>query len=155
MPMWRLSRPTSRVTPTTERMARFWRLVILFWVFGFGLTSGSVDAFWWGSKPANPEIRVESLPPEAQQTLLLIKRGGPFPFTRDGIPFGNREGLLPARQRNYYREYTVPTPGLNHRGARRIIAGKAGDYWYTADHYRSFKRIREMPGEERKSGGAR
>jgi ribonuclease T1 len=125
-------------------MALLLRLAVLLWVFGFGLTSGQGHAFWSGGQPAaNPEIRVESLPPEARQTLLLIKRGGPFPYARDGIPFGNREGLLPAQQRNYYREYTVPTPGLNHRGARRIIAGKTGDYWYSADHYRSFKRIRE------------
>jgi ribonuclease T1 len=137
-------------------MARFWRHAILFLVCGFGLTSGLGQAFWWGSQPASiPEIRVENLPPEAQRTLLLIKRGGPFPYARDGITFGNREGLLPTQQRNYYREYTVPTPGLNHRGARRIIAGRAGDYWYTADHYRSFKRIREMSREERKSGEAR
>jgi ribonuclease T1 len=136
-------------------MARFWRLAILLLVCGFGLTSGLGNAFWWGSQPAsNPEILLENLPPEAQQTLLLIKRGGPFPYSRDGVPFGNREGLLPAQQRNYYREYTVPTPGLSHRGARRIIAGKAGDFWYTADHYRSFKRIREMSASARKSGGA-
>lgn len=93
--------------------------------------------------PTADEILVTQLPPQAQATLALIKRGGPFPYARDGIVFHNREGRLPARPRGYYREYTVPTPGLNHRGARRIVAGREGDYWYTEDHYRSFKRIRE------------
>ena len=89
------------------------------------------------------EILVAALPPEGRQTLVLIKRGGPFPYAKDGTVFGNREGLLPRQERGYYREYTVPTPGLNHRGARRIVAGERRDYWYTADHYRSFRRIRE------------
>lgn len=90
------------------------------------------------------EMAVAALPPEGRATLLLIKRGGPFPYSRDGIVFGNREGLLPAQSRGYYREYTVPTPGLNHRGPRRIVSGGGGgEYWYSADHYRSFRRIRE------------
>lgn len=89
-----------------------------------------------------PEVSVAALPPEARLTLALIKKGGPFPYDRDGVVFGNRERLLPIKARGYYREYTVPTPGLKHRGARRIVAG-GGDYYYTSDHYRSFKRIRE------------
>ena len=131
-------------------MLRLARFALLLLVCGLGVASSPGYAFWWQSKPAaSLEIRVENLPPEARQTLILIKRGGPFPYSRDGITFGNREGLLPPQQRNYYREYTVPTPGLNHRGARRIVAGRADEYWYTADHYRSFKRIREA------SNGAR
>lgn len=90
------------------------------------------------------ELTVADLPPEGRATLSLIKQGGPFPYPRDGIVFGNRERLLPAQSRGYYREYTVPTPGSRDRGARRIIAGGGGgEYWYTADHYRSFKRIKE------------
>ena len=89
------------------------------------------------------EIRTAELPPEARETLALIKGGGPFPYARDGAVFGNREGLLPKRERGYYREYTVKTPGARDRGARRIIAGRGGDYYYTDDHYRSFKVIRE------------
>jgi ribonuclease T1 len=135
-------------------MLRLARFALLLLVCGLGVASVVASspgyAFWWQSKPtASLEIRVENLPPEARQTLLLIKQGGPFPYSRDGITFRNREGLLPQQQRNYYREYTVPTPGLNHRGARRIVAGSAGDYWYTADHYRSFKRIREAPNGAR------
>ena len=89
------------------------------------------------------EISATELPPEARQTLARIKSGGPFPYTKDGSLFGNREGLLPKRSRGYYREYTVKTPGARDRGARRIVTGIPGEYYYTDDHYRSFKRIIE------------
>lgn len=97
-----------------------------------------------------PWITVAELPPEARETLALIRQGGPFPHRKDGAVFANREGLLPARPRGYYREYTVPTPGARDRGARRIVAGAgdtgdvriSGEYYYTPDHYRSFRRIR-------------
>jgi len=89
------------------------------------------------------EIAVAALPSEAQQTLQSIKRGGPFGFERDGVVFGNYERRLPPRQRGYYREYTVPTPGVRNRGARRIVAGAGAEYYYSDDHYRSFRRIRE------------
>ncbi len=82
-----------------------------------------------------------SLPPEAQQTITLVDRGGPFPYDRDGITFGNREGLLPAQANGYYREFTVSTPGSADRGARRIIAGRDGQRYYTDDHYESFRRV--------------
>jgi ribonuclease T1 len=89
------------------------------------------------------EISLSTLPVEAQQTIRLIKAGGPFPYQRDGAVFGNREGLLPKRERGYYREYTVRTPGARDRGPRRIVAGRGGEYYYTDDHYRSFRRIIE------------
>ena len=100
---------------------------------------------------AMPEVAAAELPREARQTLALIKQGGPFPYRRDGTVFGNFEQRLPARQRGYYREYTVPTPGARDRGARRIVAGggssgdagTSGEYYYTDDHYASFRRIRE------------
>ncbi len=80
---------------------------------------------------------------ELVNTLERISRGGPYPYKRDGVVFENRERLLPTQPRGYYREYTVPTPGLNHRGARRVVTG--GDppqvFFYTEDHYRSFTRI--------------
>ena len=94
------------------------------------------------SAPAN-EIALAALPREAQHTLQSIKRGGPFGFERDGVVFGNYERRLPPRQRGYYREYTVPTPGVRNRGARRIVAGAGAEYYYSDDHYRSFRRIRE------------
>ena len=83
------------------------------------------------------------LPPEARDTLTRIEAGGPFPYKQDGRVFHNREGLLPQRERGYYREYTVKTPGARDRGARRIVAGREGEYYYTEDHYRSFRRIRK------------
>jgi ribonuclease T1 len=88
-------------------------------------------------------VSAQALPQEARQTLELIRKRGPYPFERDGVVFGNRERLLPPRERGYYREYTVTTPGLKHRGARRIVVGRGGELYYTEDHYRSFRRIRE------------
>ena len=102
-----------------------------------------VTAHARGEAAAVREIPATALPREAQHTLQLIRRGGPFEFERDGVVFGNYERLLPPRNRGYYREYTVPTPGVRSRGARRIIGGNEGEYYYTDDHYRSFKRIRE------------
>lgn len=89
-----------------------------------------------------PTIDFARLPPEARETIRLIDQGGPFPFDRDGIVFGNRERLLPLRADGYYHEYTVITPGSDDRGARRIIAGQGGELYYTDDHYESFKRVR-------------
>lgn len=88
-----------------------------------------------------------SLPAEAQETLRLIRAGGPFPHDRDGVVFGNYEGRLPKQRRGYYHEYTVPTPGLAHRGARRIVTGgePPREFWYTDDHYESFRRIEATP----------
>jgi len=87
------------------------------------------------------------LPPEAVATLQLIQQGGPFPHRQDGTVFQNREGLLPQRTRGYYREYTVRTPGLSHRGARRIVTGGNPPevYYYTEDHYRSFRQLELSP----------
>ena len=86
------------------------------------------------------------LPDEALATIDLIQRGGPFAHPQDGAVFGNREGHLPARPRGYYREYTVATPRLPHRGARRIVTGgRPPEVWYyTDDHYDSFRRF-QMP----------
>lgn len=89
------------------------------------------------------EIEKKQLPKEALETLALIRKGGPFPHQRDGVVFNNREKLLPARERGWYREYTVRTPGEKTRGARRIVAGRDGTLYYTDDHYRSFRRILE------------
>lgn len=87
-------------------------------------------------------VDLADLPPEAAQTVDLIDAGGPFPYPgKDGSTFGNFEGVLPDRERGYYAEYTVETPGLDHRGARRIIAGDGGELYWTEDHYESFERI--------------
>lgn len=83
------------------------------------------------------------LPSEARDTLRLIKQGGPFSFPRDGVVFGNYEHRLPQQPRGYYHEYTVKTPGARNRGARRIVCGKPAECYYSNDHYKTFRRIRE------------
>lgn len=95
--------------------------------------------------PSTPaaQVAAKDLPKEAREALALVKKGGPFPYAKDGAVFGNREGRLPGKKRGYYREYTVKTPGERTRGKRRIVAGREGDYWYTDDHYATFRRIRE------------
>lgn len=90
-----------------------------------------------------PVVAVAHLPAEARDTLQLIKQGGPFPYPRDGVVFGNYERILPLQARGYYHEYTVKTPGVRHRGARRIVCGVAPECYYSGDHYRSFQRIAE------------
>ncbi len=90
-------------------------------------------------------VALAQLPVQARETYQRIREGGPFEFDKDGVIFGNRERLLPAEKRGYYREYTVKTPGSKNRGARRIVCGgaaKAPDTcFYTADHYASFRKI--------------
>ena len=91
-------------------------------------------------------VALSVLPSEAQQTQRSIHAGGPFPFAKDGVVFGNFERVLPRRERGFYREYTVPTPGSRDRGARRIVCGgnrptQPEACFYTADHYASFKLI--------------
>jgi len=113
-----------------------------------------VPAWAIGASPAKT-IAQSDLPVEARQTLELIARGGPFSNRQDGVVFGNREKLLPAQTRGYYREYTVSTPGARDRGARRIVAGSggtgdvrtSGEYWYTDDHYASFARVVDAKGK--------
>ncbi len=87
------------------------------------------------------------LPAEASDTLERIAHRGPFEHSQDGVVFGNYEGLLPAQPRGYYHEYTVETPGARTRGARRIIAGGTPPvvFYYTEDHYRSFRRLQVHP----------
>jgi ribonuclease T1 len=94
------------------------------------------------------KILVSDLPKEAQVTLALIKQGGPFLFEQDGKTFGNYEGRLPKKARGYYREYTVKHPKARSRGAKRIISGgneqNPHEFYYTSDHYNSFKQIIEL-----------
>ncbi|SAK72798.1 guanine-specific ribonuclease N1 and T1 [Caballeronia fortuita] len=93
-------------------------------------------------------VHIAQLPRQAVATLRLIQAGGPFPFEKDGVVFGNRERLLPRHPRGYYHEYTVPTPRARDRGARRIVCGgpkkQLGDCYYSDDHYTSFKRIADQ-----------
>ena len=93
----------------------------------------------------NQSIAVRDLPKQGQDTLALINIGGPFASDRDGVPFSNRERILPKEKRGYYREYTVRTPGVKNRGARRIVCGgnerSTDRCFYSDDHYQSFKCI--------------
>ena len=97
-----------------------------------------------------PTVSVTDLPREGQETYQLIRKGGPFPYEKDGTVFGNRERILPRETRGFYREYTVRTPGVGHRGARRIVCGgqlprTPQTCYYSADHYASFRVIVDKP----------
>lgn len=127
--------------------ARSFRFVLAL-VLALAVAFGAIAPAQARSVPgALPEVALADLPPEARETLRRIHAGGPHPYERDGIRFGNREKLLPAQPRDYYREYTVKTPGARNRGARRIVCGgppaRPAACYYTGDHYQSFARIRE------------
>ncbi|MFN3297451.1 ribonuclease domain-containing protein [Caldimonas sp.] len=101
-----------------------------------------------GLKAGVDVVALSDLPRQAQDTHRRILAGGPFPYDKDGTVFFNRERLLPPKPRGHYREYTVKTPGVRHRGARRIVCGgvpptKPEVCYYTDDHYASFRRIIE------------
>ena len=107
-----------------------------------GLLSGPVAQ---ASSGQVPMISVQALPAPGVETYRNIQRGGPFPYEKDGVIFGNRERILPMQKRGYYREYTVKTPGSRDRGAQRIVCGGSATApdacYYTADHYASFRMI--------------
>jgi ribonuclease T1 len=126
---------------------QLWR-PLLRWGAGVGvaglLSIGAVQAR--EQAPAPSVVAIAALPVEAQSVEVAIRRGGPFAFPKDGIVFGNRERLLPAERRGFYREYTVPTPGARDRGGRRIVCGGVQPTaplacYYTANHYLTFYRI--------------
>ena len=56
--------------------------------------------------------------------------------------FENAEGRLPRQAGGYYTETDVWPRGPGGRGAQRLIFGRGGEVYYTADHYRTFVRIR-------------
>ncbi len=123
------------------------------WSAAIAVASGLVAGAAWmpaaqarGPEPAQQSVALATLPPEAQQTYRLVLSGGPFPYSKDGTVFGNRERRLPGQPRGWYREYTVKTPGSRDRGARRIVCGgkpptQPETCYYTDDHYNSFRRI--------------
>ena len=118
-----------------------------------GVAAVSVASALWGPvalAKGNPEVQasiaLSALPAEARQTHRLILSGGPFPYAKDGVTFGNRERRLPRQARGFYHEYTVPTPGAHDRGARRLICGgeppsRPEVCYFTADHYATFQRV--------------
>lgn len=121
------------------------------WGVAIGVASGlATGGAVWARTPDQPgvsgTVALATLPPEAKATHQLILKGGPFPYSKDGTVFGNRERLLPREPRGHYREYTVKTPGARDRGARRIVCGgkpptQPEICFYTDDHYASFRRI--------------
>lgn len=125
------------------------------WRKGVMVAGALLMGAWLSSQPVQardssvPEIAMVALadlPKQAQKTHELVLAGGPFPYAKDGTVFGNRERLLPKKPRGHYREYTVKTPGVRHRGARRLVCGgkppeKPEVCYYTEDHYSSFRRI--------------
>ncbi|KUN01972.1 hypothetical protein AQI95_28175 [Streptomyces yokosukanensis] len=112
---------------------------------GAGTATGPRPAGTSASAPAWAHgmgtVRESRLPAEARTALARIDRGGPFPYAKDGVVFGNYEGRLPGHRRGYYHEYTVKTPGSRDRGARRIVTGQGGEIYYTDDHYNSFRAV--------------
>ncbi len=143
------------------RVAATWVVIVLlvaglaFGLAGLGgaLSAGPQQAATPAAATADASVRADpvsglawvelaALPPEASDTVDIIAAGPPYPYRADGETFSNREGLLPAQPEGYYREFTVETPGADDRGARRIVVGAGGEYYWTADHYDSFERIR-------------
>jgi ribonuclease T1 len=124
----------------------FIKLVLTSFLLVMMVLCGGVQAKEWAATTAiNTTVALNELPPQGIEIYRLIQQGGPFPYGKDGVVFGNRERLLPAQKRGYYREYTVKTPRSSNRGARRIVCGgpaTAPDAcYYTADHYASFRKI--------------
>jgi len=135
--LWRTDEMTS-ARQIRHRLAPFWILLAV--LLGLPIVAHSFDD---RSADGSATMSVAQLPQQARETLHLIRAGGPFPYAKDGVVFGNYERVLPRKPRGYYHEYTVPTLGAHDRGARRIITGRAGELYYTDDHYRTFKRILE------------
>ena len=125
------------------RIYRFWSVSAILWIFWaspLGLQAKTITTALSGV------VTLQQLPPEGQDTYQRILRGGPFPYEKDGVVFGNRERILPQQARGYYHEYTVKTPGEKTRGARRIVCGglevqKPANCYYSDDHYASFREI--------------
>lgn len=105
-----------------------------------GASSGSVaPPPGWAKGLAS--VPAGALPQQARDVLALIDEGGPYPYRQDGTVFGNFEKVLPQKKRGYYHEFTVKTPGERDRGARRIVTGEGGEFFYTDDHYKTFKAV--------------
>jgi len=133
----RLSTPSTSASPSSSRASGG---------SSSGKSGGSGGAGGSGSSGL-PSCPLNSLPTEADEVAHDILAGGPFDHPdEDGSHFGNYQRILPRKNSNFYREYTVETPGVGHRGARRIVVGGGSDtdpdvWYYTDDHYESFCEI--------------
>ena len=141
-----------RIASTALLQRSIWSVASMALAVSLGITSlatmtpDTATAKGPASFQSNQSVLVVELPPQGQSMVSLIYQGGPFRYEKDGTVFGNRERLLPNKDRGYYREYTVKTPGERTRGARRIVCGglkpAAPDAcFYTDDHYASFRKI--------------
>lgn len=124
---------------------RGFKLVLTGLLLAVASVAATVDAKTPVAAAGETTISIAEIPAPGPETYVLIGRGGPFQYEKDGTVFGNRERLLPVRPRGYYREYTVRTPGISHRGTRRIVCGgeprRPDKCYYTADHYASFRQV--------------
>jgi ribonuclease T1 len=115
-------------------------VLVLALLIGYAVRAATADH---GTRSAHTDpVALSQLPPQAAATVARIRAGGPFPYPHnDGVVFHNAEHRLPVKPDGWYHEYTVPTPGSDDRGARRIVTGRDGRFWYTGDHYESFRRV--------------
>jgi len=134
------------IAARTKRVRAFRAAVAFATALALVLGAGANPAFARTSPDALPDVALSDLPKEARELRALIDNGGPFHYSRDGVVFGNRERILPAKPRGYYHEYTVRTPGATDRGARRMVCGGPKTMpdvcYYSGDHYQTFRRIR-------------
>jgi ribonuclease T1 len=116
------------------------------WVLLLAMVLLAFNVFAKGPAPIGV-VALNDLPHEAQKTITLIRQDGPFPYAKDGATFRNYEGVLPKRKHGYYHEFTVKTVGKRNRSARRVVVGgeprTSREYYYTDNHYATFKRIKE------------
>ena len=84
-------------------------------------------------------------------SLARIAAGTRDDHVNDGAFYRNFERRLPAqRDRDYYREFVVPTPGHRGVGPQRLVLGARGEAYYTPDHYQTFRKLNVMiPPSER------
>jgi ribonuclease T1 len=108
---------------------------------GYGVHAAQSSHHPGPATSTSTSVSLSFLPAQAADTVRLIQAHGPFPYSQDGVVFNNAEHHLPGESSGYYHEYTVQTPGSKDRGARRMITGSAGEYYYTADHYDSFVKV--------------
>jgi ribonuclease T1 len=129
-----------------RRLANGWFQTVFRFAIPVLITAATLTGPAAQASDGQPQtISQQALPAPGVETYRNIQRGGPFPFEKDGVVFGNRERILPMQKRGYYREYTVKTPGSRNRGAQRIVCGGPATTpdacYYTADHYASFRMI--------------
>ena len=151
---WTHSIMVTLLTPKRAASQSRQRLMQALCALMLGVTAVGITGDAWAKRHPEPEsqqtqlsiVPLSSLPVQARKVHELIHSGGPFPYTKDGTVFGNRERILPRQPRGFYREYTVRTPGIRDRGPRRLVCGgkevqRPETCYFTKDHYNSFEQI--------------